>query len=245
MRHMLKVVMGAALAVGFAGSAHALVNNGPPGQAYDVVLDLAGTTVGSGYTQYNATFVATNATSTVTFAFRNDPGYFAFDNASVMDITNPSSNLLVNGDFENGSLFTATAPCCTSPAGWTFTQDPAIAGVNTQSGVYDTASAGLLGLTPQGGSNQFWADGAFTAYETLAQSFATTIGETYAISFWLNNSVGEMYQPTDTSDGLANGGLGNGMDLLVYAPDPIPEPASLALLGAGVLGIGLIRRRRA
>lgn len=203
------------------------------------MLDLAGTTVVSGYKQYGANFLATNATSTVTFAFRNDPGYFAFDNASVVEITHPLVNLLVNGGFETGIPFTATAPCCTSPVGWTFTQDPAIAGLSTQSGVYDTASAGLLGLTPEGGSNQFWADGAFTAYETLAQSFATTIGDTYAISFWLNNSVAGTYQPISDS---ANG---NGMDLLVYAPDPIPEPASLALLGAGVLGIGLIRRRRA
>ena len=104
MRHFWKTAIGAAFAMAVAGNAQAQVNVGPPGQAYDTVLDLSGSTVGTGYTQYGAgntiTFVATGTTSTVTFAFRNDPGYFAFDNASVMDITNPSGNLLVNGDFE-------------------------------------------------------------------------------------------------------------------------------------------------
>ena len=40
---------------------------------------------------------------------------------------------------------------------------------------------------------------------------------------------------------------GNGIDLLVYAgviPTLAPEPASLAMLGVGLFGIGFLRRRR-
>ena len=238
MRQFTKVVLGAAIAIASQGGAPAqALNNGPPGQqAYDVVLDLAGSSSGSGYTQYglgnSIKFIATSTMSTVTFAFRNDPGYFAFDNASVIDITNPMGNLLTNPGFE-------ASPPRSIALGWTNWQDPAAGGSSFNTGVYDgdTALSTLfIPLTPQTGA-QFWASGATGVYDAISQSFATMIGDQYAIGFWLDTSSSGMYSST------ATGSL-PGRDLVVYAPDAVPEPMSLALLGVGLLGVGVVQRCR-
>ena len=61
-------------------------NFGPPASGLEI-QNLNGSPILGGTQVYTSAFVATSPVSTVTFAFRHDPGFFTFDDASVMDVT--------------------------------------------------------------------------------------------------------------------------------------------------------------
>src|SRR4051812_37704124 len=118
MHYTTKILLASALLVAVSSSSYADGNNNPP-PAGNVILDLNGKTVPSGTAQnYTASFTASLSSTSISFAFREDPWFLQLSQVSVASTLNPSVNLLVNGDFSQG---TYSAPNNNSvPLGWTF-----------------------------------------------------------------------------------------------------------------------------
>jgi hypothetical protein len=90
-------------------------NNPPPAGA---ILDLSGSPIPGGgngtYQHYTVDFTATLTSTAITLAFRDDPAQVSVANVSVVNLTSPNGNLLVNGNFSQGPVGSNT------PTGWTY-----------------------------------------------------------------------------------------------------------------------------
>lgn len=217
-----------------AGVAQAQTNEPPP---LGAILDLNGQPIPHSTPQlYTVDFNAGVADTAITFAFRDDPYLISFSDASVINLSaTGNTNLLTNGDFSGGT-YTSNGNSAT-PVGWTYAN---IYGAND--GGVVVAGCGV------GGAN-CWYDGAVGAYDAISQTIATTIGDTYQISFDVQENSSQADFSRLSTNGLS-GTDGNGIDVLAYAqqglpPADVPEPASLSLLTAGALGAFLARRRAA
>jgi hypothetical protein len=255
MKNSLKLGLVVSLALLLANQAHAdlkpvpsvdPVNLPPPSGA---ILDLNGQPLPTSYTQYTATFTATGTTTNISFALRDDPGYLSLDNVTLQNNTTSSPVSVVNGGFESGPVGSNT------PTGWTYLNSFGA----SFAGVVADASTAVGGALPYAGNN-FYQDGATQAYDGITQAISTTVGDSYTISFRLNqvnvNGIGTVFSDLSTNgNNTADGGtLGNGIDVLVYAGaipvSAVPEPSSL-VYAIGIPAIGILilaarrRRRRA
>jgi PEP-CTERM motif len=226
---MRKLYALAALAASalLATQAYAQTNEPPP--AGNVIYQLTGQPILGTYTPGTASFVATNTSTNLTFAFREDPAYLQLSNVTLTDTTTSGPNLLLNGDFSLGPTGSQ------APTDWSYLN------------VFGAGAGGVVesgcGLT----GNNCYVDGAVQAYDAISQVIATTVGDTYQVSFdYSDTDPGGIYQPLSTNGDVTDPG-GNGRDMFIYAgtvPVKAPEPASMALLGAGLAGLGAIRRKR-
>jgi hypothetical protein len=234
------------------GSGTAQAQDAPTGFIDDLAVTSGGGPTPANYTLFTTSFVAAQAFTTVNFAFRETPAFFGFDDVSVV-AHGGSTNLLVEPGFEGSSGVVGS----NFPVGW---------GRWIQA--IDTSAIGQIASTaaPYGcsrgahGGSIFWCDGSVQGYDGIYQTIATLIGTTYDISFWLNDDCGCNWRGTGTDPG-------DQIDALVYAlngvnttpldtttignpppppgpPSSVPEPATLALFGVGLVGFGLLRRRR-
>ena len=219
-----------------------LAQDAPPGAIFN--LDTVQTTTLTSYQEFMTHFVADNTTEFVSFAYRESARVFlAFDDATVI-IQGGSTNLLADPGFEsamdgqncnhNNSL-----GCPSGWGAWIQAVDvSAIGQVATNAAPY-----GCPPNAAHSGTN-FWCDGSVQGYDAVYQQLTgLTVGSTYNITFWLG----------DNSGVPPNQNVGSQVDMLVYAGDSLPvgsiplgtpEPGTLSLIGAGVLAIGLIKRRR-
>jgi uncharacterized repeat protein (TIGR01451 family) len=204
-------------------------NNTPPPPG--AILDLNGKPIPTAYQQYTVQFQAAIANTAITFAFRNDPSFTSFTNASVTDVTNPNSpgpNLLHNADFSGGTYTDPVSGNTFVPNNWTYAN------------IYGATFGGIVrqncGL---GGAGTFcWYDGAVQAYDAISQTIATNIGDTYLISFYVTAGGGSTFSDLSTNGDTTDTG-GNGIDVTVYAqaglppPPPPGETLTLTELGQG------------
>lgn len=218
--------------------------NAPPDPIFNLVTTHP--TVLSSYVNFTTSFVATSNAEYVSFAFRETPAYFAFDDASVA-LHGTSTNLLADPGFESASYgqncnHNNSLGC---PTGWGAWIQP----VDTSAIGQVATNASRYGCGPLGAHSgtQFWCDGSVQGYDAVYQHLTgLTVGSTYDISWWLGDDSSQAPRDTDPGDQI---------DMLVYAGTSLPvgtvnigtpEPGSLGLIGIGVISIlAFALRRRA
>lgn len=127
------------------------------------------------YQQYSYIYIAIATQTRITFAFREDTGYFALDDTSVRNILSPTIELLINGGFEIGNL-----------SSWIYCNPSSSSFPGTLKKTSDNFVAQGKTYAAHSG-NYYYLDGAVGNADYLSQMFTTIIGQTYNISFWLYN----------------------------------------------------------
>jgi hypothetical protein len=194
------------------------------------------------YTQFTTTFVATATSEFVSFALREEPAFFSFDDVSVT--TGAGPNLLQDPGFESD---TPANVGTNFPVGWSrWIQAVDTSAIGVVAGNGNNESCGNSG--PHTGS-YFWCDGSVQGYDALYQQLnGLTVGATYTVTFWVTDNSGSAMagDPTDAINFLVYAGtaLPTGAVPIGTPPSTTPLPGTiyLTLLGISCLGIYLAFR---
>jgi hypothetical protein len=214
----------------------AFAQNPPPGAIFDLsTVHPTAFSPDNVFTQFTTSFVADlTGTEYVSFAFREVPAYFSFDDACVTATTCTSSNLLADPGLESDTPANVGTNFPVSWDRWIQPVDVSAIGV-----VASASNPEACGNSGPHTGTYFWCDGSVEGFDALYQPVSVVDGTTYTISWWLtDNSGSPITNPT--------------IDMLVYAGDQIPvgtqqigtpEPATFGLMGLGLVAVGIIRRR--
>ncbi len=226
MQSLAVLLVGAVVSV---PNAFADGNNDPPPAG--AILNLNGQAISTNAAApESVSFTAALTTTDITFAFREDPSFISFSDVTLTDLTNPSGNLILNGDFSSGSGSNATD--------WTYANN------------YGATFGGIVDTDCPGGFATCWYDGAVQAYDAIEQAVTTNVGDTYLLSFEYSDASGLTTFSELSTNGDTTDTGGNGVDILAYAQNGLPaagnvtpEPSSLVLAATGLLSMFGARRR--
>ncbi len=126
------------------------------------------------WTQFVFNYTALSAMPTLMFGFsQSSAGYNYLDDVSVVDNSAPSIQLLSNHSFDNST---------TLSNGWTTWC--------INSTVCGTGFPGQVLANGSCHSGNCFFDHCHNYYDYIAQSFSATVGNTYTISFWAQQTGG-------------------------------------------------------
>jgi autotransporter-associated beta strand protein len=172
----------------------------------------------SAYTQYTFSFTAVLSQTYLTFQFRQDPDYWSLSDIS-LTATGLNTQLLTNNDFSGGS--TPNSFGQQVPTAWTL-----IGQAGLEAGGTLQAGCGFTG-------GNCWFDGSVGGVDGLFQSFASTVGSSYTLSFWLSNGGGPI------NEAVVQVGASEDQGGTLVPVPPTPAATNIVAAGSPFLAAGL------